>query len=321
MIAEPGHTFLTQDNRPTEAQQDQAVKGILVLVLATLLFATQDAITKHLISSLPVAQLMFVRYFFFALFALFYASRKKGLRQVFHSSWPKLQVLRGLLIAGEMALFAFTLRYLGIAEMHTIFACFPLIITVLSVPMLGEQVGWRRWLAVSIGFVGTVIIIQPGSGVFSPFAMTALACAFMFAVYNIITRKVSRQDSLETSLLYFGVVGFVASLLVVPFYWQAMSNSEALWLLAISIISILSHLLLSRSLELAPAVILQPFNYFILVWAMIIGYSFYGEILETTTIMGASLVIGSGVYIARREYLVTRANRRRLRKAMYPPET
>ena len=312
---------MTQDNRPTEAQQDQAVKGILVLVLATLLFATQDAITKHLITSLPVAQLMFVRYFFFALFALFYASRKKGLRQVFHSSWPKLQVLRGLLIAGEMALFAFTLRYLGIAEMHTIFACFPLIITVLSVPMLGEQVGWRRWLAVSIGFVGTVIIIQPGSGVFSPFAMTALVCALMFAVYNIITRKVSRQDSLETSLIYFGVVGFVASLMVVPFYWQAMSNSEALWLLAISIISILSHLLLIRSLELAPAVILQPFNYFILVWAMIIGYSFYGEILEATTIIGASLVIGSGVYIARREYLVTRANRRRLRKAMYPPET
>ncbi len=311
---------MTNDNRPSEAQQDQTVKGIFALILATLLFASQDAITKHLISTMPVAQLMFVRYFFFALFALVYASRKTRLRHVFRSHWPKLQLLRSLLIAGEMALFAYTLKYLGIAEMHTIFACFPLIITVLSVPMLGEQVGWRRWLAVSVGFIGTLIIIQPGSGVFSPFAMTALTCALMFAIYNVVTRKVSRQDSLETSLLYFGVVGFVVTLLAVPFFWQPMSNSEILWLLMISIISIFSHLLLIKSLELAPAVILQPFNYFILVWAMVIGYSFYGEVLDTTTLVGASLVIGSGVYIARREYLVARMHRRRLRKAMYPPD-
>jgi drug/metabolite transporter (DMT)-like permease len=192
---------------------------------------------------------------------------------------------------------------------------------VLSVPILGEQVGWRRWLAVSVGFIGTLIIIQPGVGVFSPYALIALACALMFAIYNIITRKVSRQDSLETSLLYFGVVGFVVTLLAVPFYWQPVNNSQILWLLLISITSIFSHLLLIKSLELAPAVILQPFNYFILVWAMVVGYSFFGEILGTSTLLGASLVIGSGVYIARREYYLARTQRRRLRKAMYPPET
>jgi len=311
---------LANDNRPSEAQQDKTVKGIFALILATWLFASQDAITKHLVTTMPLAQLMFVRYFFFALFALIYASRKTRLRIAFHSHWPKLQLLRGLLIVSEIALFAYSLKYLGIAEMHTIFACFPLIITVLSVPLLGEQVGWRRWLAVSVGFIGTVIIIQPGDGVFSPFAMAALACALMFALYNIITRKVSRQDSLETSLLYFGVVGFLVTLLAVPFFWEPLGNTEILLLLVISAISILSHLLLIKSLELAPAVILQPFNYFILVWAMVIGYSFYGEILDTTTLIGASLVIGSGVYIARREYLVARAHRRRLRKAMYPPE-
>ncbi len=312
---------MPNDNRPSEAQQNQTLKGIFALILATLLFASQDAITKYLISTLPVAQLMFVRYVFFALFALVYASRKTRLRHAFRSHWPKLQLLRGLLIAGEMALFAYTLKYLGIAEMHAIFACFPLIITVLSVPLLGEQVGWRRWLAVSIGFIGTLIIIQPGSGVFSPFAMTALICGLMFAIYNIITRKVSRQDSFETSLLYFGVVGFVVTLLAVPFFWLPMSNTEILLLVMISIISIFSHLLLIKSLELTAAVILQPFNYFILVWAMIIGYTFYGEVLDTSTLIGASLVIGSGIYITRREYLVARAQRRRLRKAMYPPDT
>ena len=311
---------MAADNRPAEAQQDQVGKGILALILATLLFATQDAITKHLTASMPIAQLMFVRYCFFALFALVFAARKLGLRAAFHSHSPRLQVLRGLLIAAEMALFAFCLKFLGIAEMHALFACFPLMITALSVPLLGERVGWRRWLAVAVGFAGTLIIVQPGSGVISGYALIALACALMFAFYNIVTRKVSRRDNFETSLLYFGLVGLVATSLAVPFFWQTPRFEDAVWLLAISIISIFSHLLLIKSLQLAPAVILQPFNYFILVWAMIIGYLFYGEILESATLAGASLVVASGIYIARREYRVARAERRRLRRAMYPPE-
>ncbi len=311
---------MAADNRPGEAQQDQVTTGILALILATLLFATQDAITKHLTASLPVVQLMFVRYCFFALFALVYATRRLGLRIALQSQSPGLQVLRGLLIAIEMALFAFCLKHLGIAEMHALFACFPLMITGLSVPLLGERVGWRRWLAVGVGFAGTLIIIQPGGDVISVYALIALACALMFAFYNIITRKVSRHDSFETSLLYFGLVGLLTTSLAVPAFWRTPGLEDSLWLLAISIISIFSHLLLIKSLQLAPAVILQPFNYFILVWAMIIGYLLYGEILDTATLTGASLVVTSGIYIARREYRVARAERRRLRRAMYPPD-
>jgi len=303
-----------------DGKQDHLARGILALILATLFFAGQDAITKHLTTSVPVPQLVFVRYLFFALFALIYASRQRPLRQAFQARRPLTQLFRGLLIWAEIGLFAYGLRFLGIAEMHSIFACFPLIITALSVPMLGESVGLRRWLAVSAGFVGTLIIIQPGSGIFSAAALIALACALMFAIYNLVTRKVSRDDSFETSLLYFGVVGFAASLTVVPFYWEPLMPGELIWLLVISATSICGHLLLIKSLQLAPAVILQPFNYFILVWAMIIGYSFYGEVLGTTTLVGAALVVGSGIYIARREYLVARATRRRPRKALYPPE-
>lgn len=309
------------DNRPGEENQDQIPKGIMLLVLSTLFFASQDAITKHLATNMPVAQLMFIRYLFFMLFALVYAARKLSLRTAFRSQRPLLQILRSLLIVGEMAVFAYSLRYLGIAEMHAIFSCFPLIITLLSVPLLGEQVGWRRWMAILVGFSGTIIIIQPGSGVFSPYALLALVCAGMFAVYNLVTRKVSRQDRFETSLLYFGVVGFVATLVVVPAFWEPLSADHLVWLLLISTISIASHLMLIKALELAPAVILQPFNYFILVWAMIIGYLVYGEVLDAMTMAGAGLVVGSGIYVAHREYVVARTNRRRLRKAMYPPET
>jgi drug/metabolite transporter (DMT)-like permease len=310
----------SSEDPPANEKQDHVVKGIGALIAATLLFALQDAITKNLTATVPVAQLVVIRFFFFALFALVYASRKQSLRRAFVSQWPRVQILRGLLITAEIGLFAFGLHYMGIAELHSIFACFPLIITALSVPLLAEQVGWRRWIAVIIGFIGTLIIVQPGSAAFSPYALIPIVCALLYAIYNLLTRKVSRQDSFETSLLYFGVVGFISSMLIAPFFWQALDTNEILWLLMISIISIFSHLFLIKSLELAPAVILQPFNYFILVWASIIGYSFYDEILPMTTIIGGLIVVGSGIYIGRREYIQAKQLRRQPRKTMYPAD-
>ena len=309
---------ITQQASPEDA--DSTVKGIVALVIATLFFAGQDAITKHLTETLPVVQIIFVRFFFFTLFAIVYATRQIGLTKAFQSNMRWQQILRGLLIVGEIGLFAWCLKYMGLAEMHAIFACFPLVITALSVPMLGEQVGWRRWLAVALGFLGTLIIIQPGSGEINIFALLVLVCVLMFATYNLLTRKVSRVDHFETSLLYFGVVGFIASLIVIPFFWQAPNTHEIAWLAVISITSIIGHLLLIKALQLAPAVILQPFNYFVLVWAIVIGYFAYDEVLNNIALTGAGLVVISGIYIARREYIVTRNTNRRLRRAMYPPE-
>jgi drug/metabolite transporter (DMT)-like permease len=307
---------LTNSNSSTSdtGTSAQSTKGIVLLVIGTLLFAGQDAITKHLTQTLEVAQIINVRFFFFSLFAIAFAMRKSGLKAAFNSSAPKLQIFRGLLICCEIALFAYTLRYIGLAELHTIFACFPLIVTLLSVPILGEAVGWRRGLAVFVGFVGTIIIIDPGidpgAGIFSPFALMGLSCAFMFALYNLITRKVSKVDSFETSLLYFGIVGFLASLLVIPFYWQTPNQDEIFWLLIISVTGIMGHLLLIKALQLAPAVILQPFNYFVLLWATGIGFVVYDEVLPVQTLAGAALVVSSGVFIGYREYRLYQQERR-----------
>jgi drug/metabolite transporter (DMT)-like permease len=311
---------LTNSNSSTSdtGTSAQSTKGIVLLVIGTLLFAGQDAITKHLTQTLEVAQIINVRFFFFSLFAIAFAMRKSGLKAAFNSSAPKLQIFRGLLICCEIALFAYTLRYIGLAELHTIFACFPLIVTLLSVPILGEAVGWRRGLAVFVGFVGTIIIIDPGidsgidpgAGIFSPFALMGLSCAFMFALYNLITRKVSKVDSFETSLLYFGIVGFLASLLVIPFYWQTPNQDEIFWLLIISVTGIMGHLLLIKALQLAPAVILQPFNYFVLLWATGIGFVVYDEVLPVQTLAGAALVVSSGVFIGYREYRLYQRERR-----------
>lgn len=290
----------------TPAHRSDTVTGILILVFATFFFAAQDAITKKLTVTISVYQIVCVRFFFFSLFAIVYATRNSTLRDALQSNAPGLQILRGLLISGEIAIFAYAIRFLGLAEMHAIFACFPLLITALSVPFLKEQVGWRRWGAVLIGFIGTLIIIQPGAKVFDPMAILALLCALMFAMYNILTRKVSSQDRFETSLLYFGLVGFVISLVTMPWLWQTPNREETFWLLAISAVAIVGHIGLIKALELAPAVILQPFNYFVLIWAILIGYVIFGEVLGVMTLLGASIVVVSGIYIAYREYRLSR---------------
>ncbi len=295
---------------PTVAQGiDPTNKAIFMLVIATLFFACQDALTKHLMETLTSPQIVAVRFFFFALFALLYVGRRVGVRVALRSQYPWIQIARGLLLAGEIMLFAYAIQFLGLAEMHAIFACFPLLVTALSVPILGEAVGWRRWLAVFFGFVGTLIILRPGIGIFQPAVMLALLSALMFALYNILTRKVSRRDSFETALLYMGVAGFICSLLVAPFYWYPVSIIDAIWLLLISVTSIIGHLLLIKALALVSAVILQPFNYFILVWAILIDFFLYGEVLSMITLLGAGIVVGSGVFIAYREHKLLRRKR------------
>ena len=281
---------------------DTSLRGIGAFIIATLFFAVQDALTKQLTSTLPAWQIVSIRFFFFSLFAIGWAASTIGIRNALATKKPVWQVLRGILIVSEIALFSYTIAFMGLAEMHTVFISFPLIITALSVPFLGEKVGWRRWLAVLLGFIGTVIIIKPGSGLFNPYALLALVAAFMFAVYNILTRKLAEYDRFETSLLYFGVAGFLFSLFFVPFVWQPVSGTDAVFLLLLSASAIIGHFLLIMALQLAPAVVLQPFSYFVLVWAIIIGFLVFGEVLDQLTLFGAAIVVASGVFIARREY-------------------
>lgn len=285
---------------------DAPLLGIALLLIATVFFAWQDVITKQLTSHISVTQIMVVRFAAFALFALIYAQRKVGVTTAIKSALPRMQVMRCLIMCTEIGLFAYAIQFLGVAEIHAIFSCFPLVVTALSVPMLGEHVGWRRWLAVIIGFVGTLIIVQPGTGVFNPAALLALLCVLMYAFYNILTRKVSKQDSFETSLLYFGLVGFVASLIAVIGRWQTPDMYSALLLGGICITSVTAHMLLIKALEVTSAVVLQPFNYFILVWAIVLGYWVFGEVLAMHEVIGACIVVCSGLFVGLREYFLAK---------------
>ena len=287
---------------------DPTTKAIVMLVIATLFFAWQDALTKHLVQTLPASQIVAVRFFFFALFALAYVSRRIGIATAFRSQRPWLQIFRGLLLSGEIIVFAYAIQFLGLAEMHTLFACFPLLITALSVPLLRESVGWRRWLAVFFGFIGTLIILRPDSGVFQPAAAIALAAALMFALYNILTRKVSRHDSFETSLLYMGVVGFAGShadraLLLAPGGHRrspvVAGNQRHLHHRpsAVNQVAGTGSGGYTAAVQLLCADMGDHHRFFRIHTA---------KLLSPATLLGAGIVVGSGVFIARREYKLLR---------------
>jgi drug/metabolite transporter (DMT)-like permease len=283
-----------------QPQPENILKGIAATLVATFLFATQDAITKHLTTTVSIAQILFVRFFFFSLFAIVFAARRGGVMNALISRSPLLQGIRGLLIVAEIAVFALALRYLGVAETHVLFACFPLMVTALSMPMLGERVGWRRWVAVISGFGGTVLILNPGGGVFKTEALIALFAAFLFALYTLVTRKTGRQDRFETSLLWFGLVGLLVSAMLAPFFWKSLTLAEAGWLAILTLTSISGHLLLIKSLQLAPAAVLAPFNYFLLVWAIGVGFLAFGEVLSPMELAGAAVVVASGLFVTMR---------------------
>ena len=286
-----------------------SVLGMVLMFASTIIFALQDAVTKLLVQDVPVAQIVFVRFAAFAVFALSFAAWSGGIGPSLRSRVPLLQLLRCVIMCSEIALFALSLRYLGLAEVHAILACFPLVVAALSVPILGEKVGPRRWAAVAIGFIGTLIILRPGLTVFNPYALLPLSCAVIYALYNLLTRQVSRHDSFATSLVYFGVVGALLSGLVALPGWQPVSRGDGLLLLVLCCTSISAHMMLIKALQLTEAVVLQPFNYLVLLWAMLIAFLFFKESIDLPTIIGATIVVASGVYVAYRETLISRRNR------------
>lgn len=286
-------------------------RGIALLLASTIVFATQDAITKHLAQDLAIAQIVMVRFTVFALFILMIVARKPGgVRQAVRAKQPWLQILRSLILVSEIGIFAYAVRYLPLADIHAIFAVFPLMVTALSVPILGEKVGIRRWMAVCVGFVGVLVILRPGHGVFDPMALLALICALVYALYNVLTRKVSAAgDSSSTTLLYTAVVGFLAVVCVGPWYWLWPTPEQWMWLAMLSTTGITGHWLLIKSLEAAPASVVQPFNYTLLVWATAIGFLVFGNLPDLWTVCGASIVVASGLYTIFRERRLKRLGR------------
>lgn len=271
------------------------------MITAMFIFSLQDAVTKTLAVTYSVPQILWIRFVFYIFFALAISARKKPLRNSLKSEVPWLQIFRSLLIVAEIGMFIVTIRYLSLAKMHALLATFPLMVTAIAAVFLKEPVGIRRWGAVFVGFLGVLVILRLGLAAIQPAALLALVTALMFAAYNVMTRLVSRYDDGETSTVYMAVVGLVVMTAIGPFYWETPTLSDWGWLLALSILAAIGHLLLIKALEAAPASTLQPFNYTLLIFATIVGYIFFDSQPDFWTVIGAMIVVASGLYTIYRE--------------------
>ncbi len=205
--------------------------GILLMVATTMVFAAQDGLSRHLASNYNVLMVVMLRYWFFAAFVIVVAARRAGgLRAAAATAHPALQAARGLLLAAEICTMVLGFVLLGLVESHAVFTCYPLLIAALSGPILRERVGWRRWAAIATGFVGVLVILQPGVRVFQPEALVPLAAATMFALYGLLTRYVSRRDGAATSFFWTGCVGCVALTLVGISFWEPMLPGDWAWM-------------------------------------------------------------------------------------------
>lgn len=264
-----------------------------------LIFASQDGITKVLVKDLPIAQLVMVRYWVFLALAIGYGLYQGRLRTACRSHHPFLQIIRALIGVGEIALFGLGLRYLGLAEMHALYAVFPLMTLALAGALLGEFIGVRRWIAAGIGFMGTLVILRPGTGVFEPAALIPLLSALGFAVFNVLTRRISQDDSFATNMLYMGFFGALAVTLSGLPGWISPSPMEWVLIGVLSTTGVVAQLLLIQALRYATAATLQPFNYMLLVFATLIGLFIFGELPDTWTVVGAGMVVIGGLYAVR----------------------
>ena len=271
--------------------------GIWLMTATAFIFALQDGLSRHLAGEYNVLMIIMIRYWFFASFVIFVAARKAGgLRKAVATRQPFVQAFRGVLLAMEVCVMVTAFVILGLVESHAVFAVYPLLVAALSGPILGEKVGWRRWGAIGIGFLGVLIILQPGFGVFQPAALIPLLAAFLFAVYGLLTRYVARQDSAAVSFFWTGVAGAVTMTLIGIWFWEPMLPGDWVWMGLLCMTSAFSHFLLIRAYEVAEASAVQPFAYLQLPFAAALGVIVFSEALRLNVIIGAAVVVAAGLF-------------------------
>ncbi|PPR49305.1 MAG: Riboflavin transporter [Alphaproteobacteria bacterium MarineAlpha5_Bin5] len=275
--------------------------GILFAIAAYLSFSLLDVMQKTAVIYHSIFQLLFIKYFF-TLFLSYLESRRKKNYTFYRSKNFKLQFLRSILSLLESACFVLAFRYLSLANAHSIGALTPVIVVALSSIILREYVSLRTWFAIFIGFVGVLIIMRPGLSIFDSKSLIPLGAAFLLSFYQIITRKVSEFDSTETSLFYTSVIGIFLMSFFAYFFWQPLQTFSYLLFFGIGIFFSMGIYFQIIALSKARASIVQPFHYTLIFWAIILGYIFYKDFPDIFTLIGASIITISGIYVLKNSF-------------------
>jgi drug/metabolite transporter (DMT)-like permease len=277
---------------------------ILLVIAAVTLYAVIDALAKVMVQDMDVLQIIWSRFAFaLPLLPLFVGSRWT---ELWRTDRPGLQVARGLIpvIAGIAIVLA--LKVMPLADATALMFVSPLMLTALAVPLLKERVGLHRWTAVVVGFLGVLVIVRPGGETMQWAALLPLVTAFLYALYQIATRVLSRSTPAPTTFAYMVAVGTVASSLALPFVWRTPDAMGWAMMAASGLLHGLAHYLVTRAFALAPAAVLAPYNYAQLVGASLIGYAAFGHLPDGWTIGGAVIIVAAGLYVAYRERRLAR---------------
>jgi drug/metabolite transporter (DMT)-like permease len=276
--------------------------GALLTVLAMLCFASMDAMAKWLVADYPIAQMMWIRYGVFCVFA-WLVVRRRGLLRAARTRRPWLQGTRALLAVVESAVFVLAFRYLPLADTHALAATSPLIVIALGALFLRERADATRWIAVGAGFVGMLLIVRPGFRSAEWTLLIPVLGALLWAVYQIMTRLSARNDSTDTTVVWSAFVAFAATTLVGPLEWHWPDALGWLLLITTGVLGALAHYGLICALDYAEAGAVQPYSYTLLVWVTVLGAIVFGDFPDGWTIAGAAVIVASSLYSWRREKL------------------
>jgi len=270
--------------------------GIIFALTAYLSFSFLDVIQKTLIIYYSVFQLLFIKYCFTLCLSLIESKWKKNYQFYISSNW-KLQLFRSILSILESGCFVLVFKYLSLADAHSIGGLTPIIVVIFSYIFLKEKITLKIWIAIFFGFIGVLIIMRPGLTIFDPKSFIPLTAALILGLYQVVTRKVSENDENETSLFYTAITGIIIMGFFYFFYWQPIILKFLPFFIGVGVFYSLGLYLQIVALSKARASIIQPFHYTLIFWAIILGYIFYQDIPDMFTIIGATIIASSGIYI------------------------
>ncbi|WP_292294637.1 DMT family transporter [Marivita sp.] len=270
--------------------------GILLMCVGVACLSVNDAVAKTLTTSYAPLQILFMRNVIALPFTVLLAFLLGG-SSALRSYRPAAHLLRGALWVGATIMFFTSFMYLGLAEATALIFVAPFFITVISALFLGEHVGWRRWLAVLLGFVGVLFIVRPGGATFQPISLLPVATALVYALLMLSARWVDPRETVWTLLVYLTGSGALLGALIVPFVWVPI-RAEDIWLFAaIAFFGTAGMTMMTQAFRVTPAVVVAPLDYTGLLWATLFGWLIWRESLDTMTILGAAIIIASGVFM------------------------
>lgn len=285
---------------PMIAPVQQTSLGIIMVLMATMIIAVQDSTGKFLVATYSVFLVAWGRYFFSTVVMLLLFSRDHPF-QLMRSKHPFIQLARGSCVVCATLSLIHALSVVPLADAVAIAFIAPFIVTILSIFVLGEQVGWRRMTAIIVGLAGVLFVIKPGFESFQPEALLVLICAFCFSCYQIMTRMISHDEDPRTSLLWSSIVGTVILTAMLVVTWEPIALPHWPFFVFMGACGVLSHFLMIKALGYAPASLLQPYFYAQMLWVVLIGWLIFGELPDALSWLGIAIIVSAGLYVWWRE--------------------